>query len=120
VTTPENTDLGSPKPRTYAPAAIGPGRIRATWRSDLKRVLSPSFLLLSALSLAACSQSDGEPCQANSDCGDGRMCCLATQTARGYCGKTCPVQVKKDDAGSDDAGSDDTAKAKDGEASNTP
>lgn len=96
------------------PPRIGPGRPRATWRSDLKRVRTPSFLLLSALLLAACSQSKGDPCQVTSDCGSGSglLCCPAADTPRGVCieATSCPDQVI-------DAGSPDASEPNDGEDS---
>jgi hypothetical protein len=75
-------------PRSARPTA-------STWRSDLKRVLTPLFLLLAALSLAACSQNRGDPCQVTSDCGSGLLCCPAADTPRGVClqATACPGEV---------------------------
>lgn len=60
----------------------------------MKRV-TPSFLMLAALCLAACSQSRGDPCQVNSDCSSGLLCCPAPVNARGVCiqADVCPDTV---------------------------
>lgn len=59
------------------------------------RVRTPVFLMLAALSLAACSQNRGDPCQVNSDCGSGLLCCPAAETPRGVCiqAEVCPETV---------------------------
>ena len=49
--------------------------------------------LLCALPLAwcisACSQGEGEPCQIESDCSSGLVCCAGDST-RGVCRDSCP------------------------------
>jgi hypothetical protein len=78
------------------------------------RVRTLLFLMLAALSLAACSQSEGDPCQVTNDCASGLLCCPAAETPRGVCIEqdTCPTAVidastSEPDASddSDDAGS---------------
>jgi hypothetical protein len=61
----------------------------------LKRVGIPLFLVLAALSLAACSQGKDEPCQVKSDCSSGLLCCPAPEFPRGLCvaADTCPETV---------------------------
>ena len=67
--------------------------------------------MLAALSLAACSQSRGDPCQVTSDCGSGLVCCSAEDTPRGMCmqGDTCPESVAVDAGRPDDNSDDDDA-----------
>ena len=57
-------------------------------------VRTPMFLMLAALLLAACSQSEGDPCQVASDCASGLLCC-AGDSPRGVCMQvdTCPGAV---------------------------
>jgi hypothetical protein len=69
--------------------------------------------MLAALSLAACSQSRGDPCQVTSDCGSGLLCCPAEETPRGVCiqADTCPdtTPVEAGTGQSDNNGNDDDA-----------
>jgi hypothetical protein len=71
------------------------------------RVRIPSFLMLAALSLAACSQSKGDPCQVNGDCSSGLLCC-AGDSPRGVCtqGPACPGAVRDASTSEPDASSD--------------
>lgn len=54
----------------------------------LKRVQTLSSLLLLAvgLTLSACEQGEGQPCQVESDCSSGLVCCLGAAATRGTCG----------------------------------
>jgi hypothetical protein len=64
--------------------------------------------MLAALSLAACSQSKGDPCQVSSDCGSGLLCC-AGDTPRGVCADTCQETVR------DSGTAPDASESSDGE-----
>lgn len=76
----------------------------------MTRALSRSILMFLALwTAAACKQSEGDPCQVDSDCDDGLICCPALQTPRGQClsDPRCPaVEETPSDAGgtTDDSG----------------
>jgi hypothetical protein len=54
----------------------------------LKRVQTLSFLLLLAagLTLSACEQGEGQPCQVATDCSSGLVCCLGAAATHGICG----------------------------------
>jgi len=104
-------------PRIGPPIRFGfvPSRFALVWRSVLKRALPRTFLMFIALwSAAACSQSEGEPCQVKSDCDDGLICCPALQTPRGTCitDSVCPAaeepDVEDDDAGEEADASETT------------
>jgi hypothetical protein len=56
---------------------------------------------LVALTLLACSQGEGESCQANRDCEDGLFCVLAANSPRGVC--RSPEDIDED-MGAPDAG----------------
>jgi hypothetical protein len=66
--------------------------------------------MLAALSLAACSQSKGDPCQVTSDCSSGLLCC-AGDTPRGMCADTCPETVS--DAGTSRPDASDSSDGED-------
>jgi hypothetical protein len=69
--------------------------------------------MLAALSLAACSQSRGDPCQVKADCASGLVCCPAAIEARGLCvmADACPQTVI-------DAGFTDASQSNDDDAGN--
>jgi hypothetical protein len=59
------------------------------------------FQLLTALSLAACSEGEGDPCQTKADCSSGLLCCSARSAARGTCMDVpmCDANPDEDEAG---------------------
>ena len=64
-------------------------------------------MCLAAGSLSACKRSEGESCQVASDCDDGLVCCIASRSARGFCGtsmESCK-SVPTSDAGNDQSDS---------------
>lgn len=56
---------------------------------------------LVGLTLPACTQDEDEPCQVDSDCGDGLVCSIATAALRGTCLPSGQV-MQESDAGDGD------------------
>jgi hypothetical protein len=54
-------------------------------------ILSCLIALLAAAGLLACTQTEGETCQVNSDCEDGLVCSRESRADRGAC-------IRRDDA----------------------
>lgn len=62
---------------------------------------------ISALGILGCLQKEGEPCQTNSDCKKGLVCCFDSVTGKGTCQSSCiPVDSGLTDAAPQEAGID--------------